>query len=52
MTKKIQSILYFSLFVIACIVYTTTDSRESETNMYSNSNAEMIQSNTISLYNK
>ena len=49
MTKKIKSILYFSVFVIACLVYTITDDEKSEMDNFSSSNTEVIQNTTVSL---
>lgn len=49
MNKRIQSIVYFALFIVACLVYTVTDNKA--TNDFSNNKTEIIQKNTVSLNN-
>jgi hypothetical protein len=49
MTKKVQSILYFSVFILACLVYTITDNEKTEMKSFSSSNSEIIQNTTVSL---
>ncbi|ADV48122.1 hypothetical protein Celal_0788 [Cellulophaga algicola DSM 14237] len=48
MTKRIQSIVYFALLIIACLVYTATDSTTGD-NEFSTNKTEIIKKNTISL---
>ncbi|MBO0590564.1 hypothetical protein I2486_04010 [Cellulophaga sp. E16_2] len=49
MTKRIQSIVYFALLIIACLVYTATDSTTTGDNEFSTNKTEIIKKNTISL---
>ncbi|MFI8605120.1 hypothetical protein ACIGCP_11695 [Cellulophaga baltica] len=49
MTKRIQSIVYFALLIIACLVYTVTDISSSTSTDFSSSKTEISQKNTVSL---
>ncbi|WP_158974378.1 hypothetical protein [Cellulophaga sp. L1A9] len=51
MTKRIQSIVYFAVLIVACLVYTATDEATHTDSDFSNTKTEIIQKNTISLNN-
>ena len=51
MTKKVQSILYFSVFILACLVYIITDNEKTEMKSFSSSNAKIIKNTTVPLNN-